>query len=50
MDITPPDILNNEKYKYIVACQSHPALVKIAPILAVIFHFNDLLVCIPALS
>ncbi len=32
--------------QYIVACQAHPALVKIGLILAHIFHFNDLLVYI----
>ncbi len=31
--------------KYIVACQAHPALVKIGLVLACIFHFNSLLVC-----
>ncbi len=32
--------------EYIVACQAHTALVKIGLILACIFHFNGLLVCI----
>ncbi len=31
---------------YIVACQAHPALVKIGLVLARLFHFNSLLVCI----
>ncbi len=30
---------------YIVACRAHPALVKVGLILARIFHFNGLLVC-----
>ncbi len=32
--------------KYIVACQAHPAFVKIRLVLACLFHFNSLLVCI----
>ena len=31
---------------YIVACQAHPALVKLGLALARLFHFNSLLVCI----
>ena len=30
----------------IVACQAHPALIKIGLVLAHLFHFNSLLVCI----
>ena len=30
----------------IVACQAHPALVKLGLVLARLFHFNSLLVCI----
>ncbi len=32
--------------QYIVACQAHPALVKIGLVLARLFHFDSLLVCI----
>ncbi len=32
---------------YIVACRVHPDLVKIGLVLARLFHFNSLLVCIP---
>ncbi len=32
--------------QHIVACQAHPALVKIGLVLARLFHFNRLLVCI----
>ncbi len=34
------------KCKDIVACQAHPALVKIGLVLACLFHFKSLLVCI----
>ncbi len=37
-----PSKLRND----IVACQAHPGLVKIGLILARIFHFNSLLVCV----
>ncbi len=30
---------------YNVACQAHPALVKLGLVLARLFHFNSLLVC-----
>ncbi len=39
-------IYRNNSIEYIVACQAHPALVKIGLVLARIFHFNSLLVCI----
>ncbi len=31
---------------YIVACQAHPALVQLGLVLARIFHFNGLIVCV----
>ncbi len=39
-------LITNVQGEYIVACQAHPALVKIGLVLARIFHFNSLLVCI----
>ena len=36
-------IPNHDNYMYIVACQAHPALVKIGPVSS-LFNFNSLLV------